>query len=117
MSGVIAPEAVVTFGDLDGYRIVKRYGYVSGIASRPRNRLRATFRSLGMLIGVSPGEFISDAEQLRGEALEGVYARANQLGANAVVGLSFHVSESSDGSCKIVAFGEAVLAVPDGARA
>lgn len=114
MSGMIAPEAVVTFDALDGYRIVKRYGYVSGIATRPRNRLRATFRSLGMLIGVSPGEFVSDAEQLREEALEGVYRRAHLFGANAVIGLSFHVSESSDGSCKIVAFGEAVLAVRSG---
>lgn len=111
---VIAPEAVVTFDELEGHRIVKRYGYVSGIATRPRNRLRATFRSLGMLIGVAPGEFVSDAEQLRGEALEGIYQRANHLGANAVIGLSFHVSESPDGSCKIVAFGEAVLAVPNG---
>jgi uncharacterized protein YbjQ (UPF0145 family) len=111
---MIAPESVVTFDELEGYRIVKRYGYVSGVASRPRNRLRATFRSLGMLIGVAPGEFVSDAEQLRGEALDGIYQRANQLGANAVIGLSFHVSESHDGSCKIVAFGEAVFAVPEG---
>lgn len=112
---MIEPDNVVTFDELEGYRIVKRYGYVSGVASRPRNRLRATFRSLGMLIGVAAGEFVSDAEQLRGEALEGIYKRANVLGANAVIGLSFHVSESADGSCKIVAFGEAVLAVPIGA--
>ena len=113
---MIAPDNVVTFDELEGFRIVKRYGYVSGIATRPRNRLRATFRSLGMLIGMSAGEFISDAEQLRGEALEGIYKRAEALGANAVIGLSFHVSEGSDGSCKIVAFGEAVLAVPLGAE-
>ena len=50
---MIAPDNVVTFDELEGHRIVKRYGYVSGIAARPRNRLRATFRSLGMLIGVS----------------------------------------------------------------
>jgi uncharacterized protein YbjQ (UPF0145 family) len=111
---LIAPDNVVTFDELEGFRIVKRYGYVSGIATRPRNRLRATFRSLGMLIGMSAGEFISDAEQLRGEALEGVYKRSEALGANAVIGLSFHVSEGSDGSCKIVAFGEAVLAVAVG---
>jgi uncharacterized protein YbjQ (UPF0145 family) len=109
---MIAPEAVVTFDDLAGFRIVKRYGYVSGIASRPRNRLRATFRSLGMLIGMAPGEFVSDAEQLRDEALAGIYARAQALGANAVIGLSFQVSEGTDGSCKIVAFGEAIYAVP-----
>ncbi len=109
---MIAPDNVVTFDELEGFHIVKRFGYVSGIATRPRNRLRATFRSLGMLIGMSATEFISDAEQLRGEALDGVYKRASAFGANAVIGLSFHVSEGSDGSCKIVAFGEAVLAVP-----
>lgn len=107
---MIDPESIVTFDRLDGYQIVKRYGYVSGIASRPRNRLRATFRSLGMLIGVAPSEFLSDAEYLRGEALEQLRKRADVFGANAVIGLSFHVSEGDDGSCKIVAFGEAVHA-------
>ncbi|HEV7178319.1 MAG TPA: heavy metal-binding domain-containing protein [Candidatus Baltobacteraceae bacterium] len=110
---MVADKDIVTFEDLAGYRVVRRFGYVSGIASRPRNRLRSTFRSLGMLIGVSPSEFQSDAEHLRTEALEGVYKRANAFGANAVIGLSFHVSESPDGSCKVVAFGEAVLVTPD----
>lgn len=61
-----------------------------------------------MLIGLAAGEFISDAEQLRTEALEALRRRADALGANAVVGLQFHVSESGDGSCKVVAFGRAV---------
>ena len=109
---MIALESIVTLDRLDGYHVVARYGFVSGVASRPRNRLRATFRSLGMLIGVSPNEFLSDAEHLRGEALEALRARADAFGANAVIGLSFHVSEGDDGSCKIVAFGEAVHALP-----
>ena len=111
---MIAPSDVVTFEDLEGFTILRRFGYVSGIASRPRNRLRATFRSLVMLIGMSSGEFLSDAEHLRNDALEGVYKRASALGANAVIGLSFHVSEGNDGSCKVVAFGEAVLTAPVG---
>jgi uncharacterized protein YbjQ (UPF0145 family) len=106
---VIERDDVVTFDELEGYRTVRTYGYVSGIASRPRNRLRSTFRSLGMLIGLSAGEFLSDAEQLRSEALEGLRKRADALGANAVVGLQFYVSEGSDGSCKVIAFGKAVL--------
>ncbi len=106
---MVARENIVTFEELSGYRVVRRLGYVSGIASRPRNRFRSTFRSLGMLIGVSPNEFLSDAEHLRNEALDALYKRANSSGANAVIGLSFHVSEASDGSCKVVAFGEAVV--------
>jgi uncharacterized protein YbjQ (UPF0145 family) len=109
--GSIHPDRVVTFESLDGFTVVRRLGFVSGMASRPRNRLKSTFRSLGMLIGVSPNEFLSDAEHLRGEALEKIYQRGNELGANAIIGLNFHVSEGADGSCKVVAFGEAVVAV------
>src|SRR5215472_4002911 len=106
---MIARDDVVTFEELDGYRTVRSFGYVSGIASRPRNRLRSTFRSLGMLIGLSAGEFLSDAEQLRTEALDALRRQADAAGANAVVGLQFYVSEGSDDSCKVVAFGRAVL--------
>ena len=106
---MIARDDVVTFDEIDGYRTVRDLGYVSGIASRPRNRLRSTFRSLGMLIGLSAGEFLSDAEQLRSDALDVLRRRADEVGANAVLGLQFYVSEGSDGSCKVVAFGKAVL--------
>ena len=112
---MIARDDVVTFDELDGYRTIRTFGYVSGIASRPRNRLRSTFRSLGMLIGLAAGEFLSDAEQLRTEALDALRRRADALGANAVVGLQFYVSESNDGSCKVVAFGRAVQVVKDDA--
>jgi uncharacterized protein YbjQ (UPF0145 family) len=106
---MIARDDVVTFDEIDGYHTVRTFGYVSGIASRPRNRLRSTFRSLGMLIGLAAGEFLSDAEQLRNEALETLRKNADAAGANAVLGLQFYVSEGNDGSCKVVAFGQAVL--------
>ncbi len=105
---MIARDDIVTFDELDGYRTVRSFGHVSGTASRPQNRLRSTFRSLGMLIGLASAEFLSDAEQLRYEALEALRRRADALGANAVIGLQFFVSEESDGSCEVIAFGRAV---------
>jgi uncharacterized protein YbjQ (UPF0145 family) len=105
---VIARDDVVTFDEIEGYRTVHTLGHVSGTASRPRNRLRSTFRSLGMLIGLAGAEFLSDAEQLRSDALDALRRRADAMGANAVVGLQFFVSEESDGSCEVVAFGRAV---------
>lgn len=113
---MIARDDVVTFDELEGYRTIESFGFVSGTASRQRNRLRSTFRSLGMLIGLAAGEFLSDAEQLRSEALEALRLRAGALGANAVVGLQFYVSEGADGSCKVVAFGHAVLVDKTGGR-
>lgn len=105
---MIAHDDLVTFDDLEGYRTIRSFGHVSGSASRPRNRLRSTFRSLGMLIGLASSEFLSDAEQLRSDALESLRRRADAMGANAVVGLQFFVSEGDGGSCKVVAFGRAV---------
>jgi uncharacterized protein YbjQ (UPF0145 family) len=99
---------LVTFEDLVGYQAVRSFGYISGTASRTRNRLRSTFRSLGMLIGLAGSELLSDAEQLRAEALEALRRRANSLGADAVIGLQFYVTEGGDGSCQVVASGKAV---------
>jgi uncharacterized protein YbjQ (UPF0145 family) len=110
---VIANDNIVTFERLDGYRTLRSFGYVSGTASRPRNRLRSTFRSLGMLIGLASAEFLSDAEQLRSDALQALRRRADGLGANAVIGLQFFVSEGDDGSCEVVAFGQAVAVAVD----
>lgn len=93
--------------------MVRTLGFVSGIAERQRNRLRSTFRSLGMLVGVSAAEFVSDVEQLRDEALDALRKRADALGANAVIGLQFHASEEDDGESKIVAFGRAVVIAPE----
>lgn len=110
---MISRDDVVTFEQLDGCGAVRRLGSVSGTASRPRNRLRATFRSLGMLVGLAALEFVGDAEQLRGEALDALRGRAEDLGADAVIGLRFLVSEGDDGSCEVTASGEAV-ALPAG---
>ncbi|HUY10638.1 MAG TPA: heavy metal-binding domain-containing protein [Candidatus Dormibacteraeota bacterium] len=105
---MLAREDLVTFADLPGWRVIRRLGYVSGKAERPQNRLRSTFRSIGLLVGLAPAEFVSDAERLRGEALELLRVSADRSGANAVLALQFHVSESPDGACVVVAFGEAV---------
>ena len=106
---MLAHEDIVTLDQLEGFRTLQTFGRISGTASRPRNRLRSTFRSLGMLIGLAGTEVLTDAEQLRAEALEGLRKRGESLGANAVIGVQFFVSEGDDGECQVVAFGEAVL--------
>lgn len=113
---MIPPENMVTFERLEGFRVVKSFGYAYGQASRPRNLLRATFRTIGSFIGLAPIEYLTDAERARGESLAALTARANALGANAIVGLQFQASEQADGSTKVVSFGEAVWLEPDAPR-
>lgn len=104
--------AVTTFERADGYRVVRSFGYAYGQASRPRNLLKQTFRSIGALIGLAPVEYLTDAERTRTESLEALLRKAEGMGANAVVGLQFQASEGPDGATRVLAFGEAVLLDP-----
>lgn len=106
-------EAVVTFTDVVGYSVVQRLGYVSGIARRSASPLRSAMRSIGALVGVRQDELLTDAEALRSAALDALCERAGALRANAVLGAQFHATEHSDGTCVVVAFGEAVVLVAD----
>jgi uncharacterized protein YbjQ (UPF0145 family) len=109
---MIAADAVVTFEHVDGFRVVKSFGYSYGHATRPRNVLRATFRSIGAFIGLAPIEYLSDAERSRADCLAELVRKAESTGANGIIGLQFQVSEMPDGSTKVLAFGEAVLLEP-----
>jgi len=109
---VIVPEAVVTFDRVDGYRVVKSFGYAYGQSTRPRNVLRATFRSLGAFIGLAPIEYLTDAERARSDSLEALLRKAESMGANGVMGLQFQASEGPDGATRVLAFGEAVMLEP-----
>jgi uncharacterized protein YbjQ (UPF0145 family) len=108
----LAPEAVTTFERIEGYRIVRSFGYAYGHASRPRNVLKQTFRSIGVLIGLAPMEYLTDAERARAESLDALLRKAETMGANGVIGLQFQASEGPDGATRVLAFGEAVLLDP-----
>jgi len=108
----LAPDAVTTFERVDGYRVVRSFGYAYGNASRPRNVLKQTFRSLGALIGLTPVDYLTDAERARSDSLEMLLRKAEGMGANGVLGLQFQASEGPDGATRVLAFGEAVLLDP-----
>ena len=108
----LSPDAVTTFERVEGYRVVRSFGYAYGNASRPRNVLRQTFRNIGALIGLAPVEYLTDAERTRAESLEMLLHKAEGMGANGVLGLQFQASEGPDGATRVLAFGEAVLLEP-----
>ena len=115
---MIAPEAVVTFDTLDGFRIVNSFGFVRGEAVARCDRWRATFRTIGSFIGFRPVEYLTDAERARAGSLAALVAAADRTGANGVVKLHFDAGEQRDGSIRVLAYGEAVLLEPaPGARA
>ncbi|MDB5041742.1 MAG: hypothetical protein JWN27_2468 [Candidatus Eremiobacteraeota bacterium] len=108
----LAPDAVTTFERIEGYRVVRSFGYAYGQASRPRNLLKATFRSIGVLIGLAPVDYLTDAERARTDSLDVLLRKAESMGANGVIGLQFQATEGPDGATRVLAFGEAVLLDP-----
>jgi len=112
----LSPNAVTTFERIEGYRVVRSFGFAYGQASRPRNVLKQTFRSIGVLIGLAPVEYLTDAERARSDSLEELLEKAERMGANGIVGLQFQASEGPDGATRVLAFGEAVVLEPAPAR-
>ena len=105
---MVARESVVTLAHVEGFRIVRSLGSARGAATRPRDMVRATLRSIGALIGLAPIEYLTDAEKAREESLERMREQAAAMGANGIINVGFSTSESSDGT-KVQCYGEAVL--------
>ena len=105
---MISRDAVVTFDKVEGFRIVKTLGYVHGQAVRPRDIVRATFRSIGAFIGLAPIEYLTDAERAREEALDAMRTRAEATGANGVINVQFQITEGAEGT-KVMCYGQAVI--------
>ncbi|MDQ2663730.1 MAG: heavy metal-binding domain-containing protein [Candidatus Eremiobacteraeota bacterium] len=100
---------VVTIDTPDGFCVERSLGHVTGVASLQTGMLRATFRTLGAFIGLAPIEYLTDAERARDDSLEDLRAKARALGADAVIGLQFRVTEERDGTTRVVSLGDAVL--------
>ncbi len=114
---MIAPEAVVTFDRLEGFRVIHSLGFVRGEAVARCDRLRGAFRTIGSFMGFRPTDYLTDAERARAGSLAALVAAAGRTGANGVVKLHFDAGEQRDGSIRVLAYGEAVLLEPaPGAR-
>jgi uncharacterized protein YbjQ (UPF0145 family) len=104
---------VVTTPYLSGYRVTESKGMVFGLVVRSRGlggNLMASIRSLG---GGEIHEYTSLLEDTRRQALDRLVQNATMTGANAVLSMRFDSSEIASSMSEIVAYGTAVIVVPD----
>jgi uncharacterized protein YbjQ (UPF0145 family) len=94
---------------LDGYRITRSLGVVRGIMVRSRSVFGTIGGSLQTLFGGNISLFTSLCEQTRNEAFELMVAHAQQLGANAVVGIRYDATEVMAGVTEVLCYGTAVV--------
>jgi len=94
---------------LDGYKVARTLGVVRGIMVRSRSIFGTIGGSLQTLVGGNISLFTSLCEKTRGEAFELMLAHAQQLGANAVIGIRYDATEVMNGVTEVLCYGTAVV--------
>lgn len=94
---------------LEGYRIVRTLGVVRGIMVRSRSIFGSIGGSLQTLIGGNISLFTSLCERTRSEAFELMLEHAQQMGANAVIGIHYDATEIMSGVTEVLCYGTAVV--------
>jgi len=103
---------VVTTPTISGYRIKRVLGVVTGLTARTRGVGGKFVAGIQSMMGGEVSAFTYEIEKARVEAIQRMREQAQQMGANAVIGLD---TESSDLLSVIVisATGTAVIVEPE----
>jgi uncharacterized protein YbjQ (UPF0145 family) len=97
---------------IDGHRIVKSIGVVRGITVRSRSIFGTIAGGLQTLVGGNITMFTELCETTRGEAFDMMLRHAEEVGANAVVGVRYDATEVLDGVTEVLCYGTAVRIEP-----
>jgi uncharacterized protein YbjQ (UPF0145 family) len=95
--------------ELDGYRVVQTLGVVRGITVRSRSIFGTIGGSLQTLLGGNITLFSELCERTRAEAFELMVGHAEELGANAIVGIRYDATEVMQGVTEVLCYGTAVV--------
>ena len=94
---------------IDGFQITKNLGVVRGIVVRSRSVFGTLGASLQTLVGGNITLFTELCEKTRNEAFDLMLAHAQQVGANAVVGVRYDATEVMQGVTEVLCYGTAVV--------
>jgi uncharacterized protein YbjQ (UPF0145 family) len=94
---------------LDGYQVSRNLGIVRGITVRSRSLFGNIGGSLQTLLGGNITLFSSLCEETRAEAFDMMVSHAEELGANAVIGVRYDATEILSGATEVLCYGTAVV--------
>ncbi len=97
---------------IEGQRVTKNLGVVRGITVRSRSIFGTIGASLQTLVGGNITLFTELCEKTRKEAFEQMLAHAQELGANAVIGVRYDANEIGNGVTEVLGYGTAVVVEP-----
>ena len=105
---------VTTTFSIDGYKIVAYKGVVRGIIVRAPTIRQGFLGGLKSIVGGNIAAYTEMCEQARQHAYDLLIQHAEQLGANAVVGLRYDASEvgGTTAATEVLCYGTAVVIEP-----
>jgi uncharacterized protein YbjQ (UPF0145 family) len=95
---------------LDGYKIVKQLGVVRGITVRSRSIFGTLGGAMQTIVGGNITLFTELCEKTRSEAYMLMISHAEEIGANAVIGVRYDTTEVMGGVTEVLCYGTAVVA-------
>ena len=97
---------------IDGYRIVRSLGVVRGVTVRSRSLFGTLGAALQTIVGGNISLFTELCEKTRSDAFDMMVEHAEQVGANAVIGVRYDATEVMDGVTEVICYGTAVVVEP-----
>jgi len=107
------PAMTTTAFTIDGYTISRILGVVRGITVRSRSIFGTIGGSLQTLVGGNITLFTELCEKTRSEAFAMMLSHAQQMGANAVIGIRYDATEVMQGVTEVLCYGTAVILKPN----
>jgi uncharacterized protein YbjQ (UPF0145 family) len=97
---------------LDGFRVTRSFGVVRGITVRSRSIVGTVGGALQTVFGGNITLFTELCERTRSEAFDMMLRHAEQIGANAVIGVRYDATELMQGVTEVLCYGTAVTVQP-----
>ncbi|HET9218202.1 MAG TPA: YbjQ family protein [Terriglobia bacterium] len=102
-------QLITTGFDLAGYQIKSNLGLVRGIVVRSRSLIGNIGAGLQTLVGGNITLYTELCERARVDAYRLMVEHAEQMGANAVIGVRYDANEVSSGVTEVLCYGTAVI--------
>ncbi len=108
----VTRNMVTTAFVLDGFKITRNLGVVRGITVRSRSIFGTIGGQLQTVVGGNISAFTKLCESAREEAFKLLLQHAEEIGANAVIGMRYDANEIMAGVTEVLAYGTAVFVEP-----
>ena len=103
---------VTTAFTLDGYQITRTLGLVRGIVVRSRSIFGTIGAGLQTIVGGNITLLTELCEKTREQSYELMCEHADQMGANAIIGVRYDATEVMQSVTEVLCYGTAVVVEP-----